>query len=240
MRRRLTTLSVLIPLVISCAADNTGPTPPAETIVLTPGVLNSLDSTAQVIEQANPANFDLKALVDSTLLVLSAGVVAKRLAVSTDLTTSPLYFVGIHRAVARSTGGSFSTWTLVGFDDPTHLTTLVEVDGFAQSSSASAPGAVSGAIGDGTGIVNSLFLHVGSAGSVTEWNAGGGSAAFESDAPGSACPGFTATTLVTCALETMHVHFTATAGSGSGGASPRQASVATDVDVPAMRLNFAP
>jgi hypothetical protein len=233
-------LSLLVPLMVACGSDNTGPTTTPDSIVLTSGILKSLDSTAQVMEQANSTNPDLKALVDSTLLVLSAGVRAKRLDVSTDLTTAPLYFVGVHRALGQSSGSSFSTWTLVGFDDPTHLTTLIEVGGFAGSQTAAAPNSVSGTIGDGSGIVNALFLHVASGGSVTEWTVGSGSASFVSDSPGSTCPGFTPTARVTCALETMHVHFTANASSGSGGATARQAAVPTDVDVPGMRLNFTP
>jgi hypothetical protein len=67
-----------------------------------------------------------------------------------------------------------------------------------------------------------------------------GSASFVSDPAGGACPGFTATSVVSCALETMHVHFTAQAASGSGGAGQSQASLTTDVDVPAMRLKFTP
>jgi hypothetical protein len=97
---------------------------------------------------------------------------------------------------------------------------------------------VSGTIGDGKGIVNSLMLQVGTNGAVTQWNAGSGSASFTSDAPGAACPGFVATAKVTCALETMHVHFTANASSGASGS--RQASLPTDVDVPTMRLIYTP
>jgi hypothetical protein len=200
-------------------------------------MLNSLDSTAQAAEQANPTNVDLKALVDSSLLALNAGITAKRLDVSTDLTTAPLYFVGIHRAYNESTGSSFSTWTLVGFDDPKHLTTLVEIGGFAQSAGA-APSSMTGAIGDGSGVVNGRFFHVGENGSVTEWAPSTGAASFLSDSPAGACPGFTATSTITCALETMHIHFTAQATSGTGGAGSRQASVTTDAGVPSMRLTY--
>lgn len=206
--------------------------------MLTEDVLKSLDSTAQAAEQANPGNADLKALVDSTLLALNAGIIAKRLDVSTDLTTAPLYFVGVHRAINESTGGAFSTWTLVGFDDPKHLTTLIEMGGFAQAGSGVAPSSVSAAIGDGTGVVNGRFFGVGDNGSIAEWTPTSGSASFLSDAPTASCPNFTPTSTITCALETMHIHFTATAS--GGGTSSRQASVATDVGVPAMRLTYTP
>jgi hypothetical protein len=138
--------------------------------------------------------------------------------------------------------GSWSTWTLVALDDPSALTSLIEVSGFAQSAGSSAPTAVTGTIGDGTGVVNALMLQVGAGGAVTKWNAATGTASFSSDAPppGAACPGFTPTPVVTCALETMHVRFTASAPSGSGGAGSRQATLTTAAAVPAMRLTYTP
>jgi hypothetical protein len=246
MRRHLTRLvaSMLVPSIIvafvACGSDTTSPVAVLDTLVLTAGVLNSLDSTAQAAEQANPGNADLKALVDSSLLALSAGITAKRLDVSTDLTTSPLYFVGIHRAINQSSGGAFSTWTLVGFDDPKHLTTLIEVSGYANSGSGGAPSSVSAAIGDGAGIVNGRFFRVSDNGAVTEWTPTTGSASFVSDAAAGACPGFTPTSTITCALETMHVHFTATAPNGTGAAGSQQVSVMTDQPAPAMRLTYTP
>jgi hypothetical protein len=218
-------------------SDSTGPETASDVLQLTPTQVGALDSTGQVITQANPGNSTLKALVDSTLLVLTAGVQAKRLGISTNLTTKPLYFVGVHRAVT-GVNGPFSTWTLVGIDDPTKLTSLVEVSGFAASATDAPPTSVSGTIGDGGGIVNGMLLAVGTGGAVTEWRAATGTASFVSDPPGAACPNFTPSANVTCTIETMHVHFTMNAPSGSDGAGARQATVATDVDVPAMRLTY--
>ena len=139
-----------------------------EVLQLTTKHVGSLDSTGRVITQANPGNGSLKSLVDSTLLVLTAGVEAKRLDVATNLTTEPLYFVGVHRAVSRG-NSAFSTWTLVGMDNPSKLTSIVEVSGFAQTANGTPPTSVSGTIGDGTGVVNGLLLAVANGGSVTEW-----------------------------------------------------------------------
>lgn len=224
----------------ACGGDSTSPVNTPDELLLTGDVLKSLDSSAHVVEQANPGNADLKSLVDSTLLTLSAGITAKRLDVSTDLTTVPLYFVGIHRAINESSGGAFSTWTLVGFDDPKHLTTLVEVSGFAEAGSGGAPSSVSGTIGDAAGIVNGRLFATANDGSVTEWIPTGGSASFLSDAPAGACPGFTPTATITCGMETMHIHFSVQASNASGGAGSRQASVTTDVPVPGMRLTYTP
>ena len=232
------TCAVALALAACGGSDSTGPILAPDQLILTGAQVQALDSSGQVIKQANPTNGTLKSLVDSTLMVLTAGVVAKRLDVSTNLTSAPLYFVGIHRVVTRATGGSFSTWNLVGIDDPSHLTSVVEVSGFAQSGTATAPAAVSGTIGDGTGIVNGYLLSVGAAGSVTEWFASSGSASFSSGVAGSACQNFTPTATVTCSIEMMRIHFSANAPSGSQGASGRQATVGVDVDVPAMRLTY--
>jgi hypothetical protein len=227
-------------VVAACSgADGIGPTTVPDQLQLTAAQVRSLDSTGQVIVQANPGNANLKALADSALAVLTTGIEAKHVDITTNLTTAPLYLVGIHRATARSTG-SWSTWTLVAIDDPSRLANLVEVSGFAQNTSATAPASVSGTIGDGTGIVNATLLQVGAGGAVTEWRASTGTVSFSSDAPGASCSGFTPTAHITCALETMHVRFTASAAGGSGGASARQATLSTDAAVPAMRLTYTP
>jgi hypothetical protein len=226
-------------LATACGTDNTSPSLPADRLQLTAAQVKALDSSGQAIVQANPGNADLKSLVDSTLMVLTAGVEARRVGITTNLTTAPLYLVGVHRAVARSTG-SWSTWTLVAIDDPAKLVNLIEVSGFSQSTGATAPPAVSGTIGDGTGIVNAMLLQVAAGGAVTQWRASTGTVSFSSDAPGAACPGFVPTPIVTCALETMHVRFAANAPSGTGGAGARNAALATESDVPAMRLTYTP
>lgn len=236
-------MAAVVVMLAACSGDSgsTGPENSPDVLQLTAKHVESLDSTGNVITQANPGNGTLESLVDSTLQVLTAGIEARRLAVSTNLTTKPLYFVGVHRAVSRATG-SFSTWTLVGMNDPSKLESLVEVSGFAQSATGTPPSSVSGTIGDGSGLVNGLLLSVGTGGAVTEWRATTGTASFSSTPTSTACPNFTSPAstpvTITCTLETMRVRFTMTAPSGSGGAGTRQASVATDVDVPAMRLTY--
>jgi len=225
---------------VACGSDNPIPTVDGnnnapETIQFTSGSVKSLDSTGQVMVAANPGNPDIRYLLDSTFTVFTAGIQAKRIDLSTNLTTAPLYFVGIHRAFGHQTNSS-STWTLIALDDPSHLGSLIEISGFAQNATSTAPSTVSGSIG--TGFVNAQLFQVGSGGAVTQWHAGSGTVSFTSDAPGAACPGFTPTPKVTCALETMHVTFNVSATGGTGGAGARQASVPTTIDVPAMRLTY--
>jgi len=205
----------------------TMPAPPADQIEFTGAQINSLDSTGQVLEQNNSTDGTVKSLVDSTLLVLTAGVTAKRLNVTTDLTSAPLYFVGIHRVYTGAV--SSATWTVVGMDDPSHLTSIVEVGAFSPSPTES----VSGPLSD---VANGLLLSVGAGGSVTERFASSGSLSLSSSGAGAPCPNFPASPKITCTLETLHVSFSI-AGSAATSSSGRQASV-SNADVPTMRLTY--
>ena len=237
--RAVATILALALLAAGCGSDSASSPGAADRIALTAGQVRSLDSTGQVIVQANPGNADLKSLVDSTLMVLSAGIEARRVPITTTLTTAPLYLVGVHRT-ASGTGGSSSTWTLVAMDDPGKLVSLIEVAGFAQTPGATPPASVSGTIGDGTGVVNATMIQVAAGGAVTQWRAGTGTVTISSDVPSGACPNYQAPPKITCGLETMHVRFTANASIGSGGATARSAALATDADVPAIRLTYTP
>lgn len=219
-------------------SDSTGPSNSSDTIILTSSVLHSLDSSAVIIKQSNPSDPTLQALVDSTLLTLTAGVQARRIAVTSSLTSAPLYFVAVHR-VFTSGSGAWQTWSLVGFDDPAHLTTLVEASGYAPTATPPAS-TMTGAIGDGTGIANGLMLRVATGGAVTQWTANSGSMTFHNGTPGAACPGFTATPHVTCALETLQAGFALAAASGTGGAAGQTTRVDVVQDVPGIRLTYTP
>jgi hypothetical protein len=225
-------------LALGCA---TGPTeethrpPTGDSFLLTPGQVSALDSVGTAVVTANPGNGSLKSLLDSTLQVLTAGVTATRVNVTTDLTTAPLYFVGIHRVIERATG-SFSTWTVVGMDDPEVLTSVMEVSGFAQNQTATAPSSVSGPLG--TGAVNALFLNVATGGVVTQWNGNNGTISFTSDAPTGACPVANPSANMTCTIETMHVRFDVTAANPNGGSTARHGVIATEVAIPTMRLTY--
>lgn len=229
----------MVVAAVGCASDSTTGTthtpPTGDSFILTSHQASSLDSTGQVVVTANPGNGTLSSLLDSTLQVFTAGITAKRVDVTTDLTTAPLYFVGIHRVVSQGSG-SFSTWTVVGMDDPEALVNLVEISGFAQSATTSAPTSVGGTIG--TGAVNALFLKVATGGAVTEWDANTGTVSFSSDDATVACPVANPAPNIACTIETMHVHFDVSAANDVSGGSGRHATVATDVDIPTMRLTY--
>ncbi|MDB4908882.1 MAG: hypothetical protein JWO05_3666 [Gemmatimonadetes bacterium] len=235
----LVALATVIVLAAACGSDSTSPvaTQNGDKIAFTSAQVSSLDSSGGVIVASNPGDPTLRALLDSTLMVFKAGVEAQKVAVTTNVTTAPLYFAGIHRVVSRASG-SFSTWNVVGMDDPAKLTSLVEVSGFASSTNATAPTSVSGTIGDGTGVVNALFLNVTQAGIVTRWNANTGTVSITSDAPTGTCPAGMSTANTACSIEVMHLHFTANAASGSNGAGARSAVVPSDVSIPTIRLTY--
>jgi hypothetical protein len=234
----LATFAVLAS-VAACGSDVTGPDGPSGVVQLTAAQVHSLDSAVNVAADNNPGNEDVRTLADSALDVLAAGVQAKQIAINTDVTTAPLMFVGIHRAFTVAGAGSFSTWTVVGFDNPAHVSTLIDLGGYA-AGGATPPNSASGAIG-GSGVGNARFFQLGSGGALTSWIVSSGNESFVSDSttPGGACPGFKPIAHVTCTTETMHVHFDVqAAGSTGGGAGPRHASALTDVDVPTMRLDY--
>ena len=164
----------------------------------------------------------------------------QRLDVTTNLTDKPLYFVGIHRVVNQTNGGSFSTWTLIGFEDPAAFANVVQTSGFAQSSTSTAPTQVSGTIGDGSGIINGQLLQVASNGSIATFNFSNGNASFRSDASSGPCPNGNPEPKTVCTLETMHVTFEVSATQSAVSSFMRHASVTTEVAVPAIRLTYTP
>jgi len=237
-RSRLYAGIAALSLAAACGSDITGPTQQGDVVALSAAQVNSLDSAVTVAVNTNPGNSDMRTLLDSALTVLGAGVQARQIDINTDVTTAPLLFVGIHRTFTHASGGSFSTWTVVGFDDPSHVSTLMDLGGFAQAGSTP-PNSVSGPIGGTVG--NARFFQIAPGGATTNWIVSSGTESFVSDSVtvGGACPGFKPIANVTCTTETMHVHFDLhAAGSTDGNAGARHASALTDVDVPTMRLDY--
>lgn len=244
-RRTLPTTTCLVAACIAALGCGDGtptmPDPPTGAeFTLSQAQLSALTTRANRLADENPGNGSLQSLVDSTLLALQAGVVMKRLDVQTDLTTAPMYFVGLHRVIQQPGGGSFSTWTLVGFEDPAAFANVIQASGFAQSATATAPTSVSGTIGDGLGFVNGQLLQVGDANSVTTWNVASGTASFSSDAPSGPCPNGNPEPRTVCTLEMMRVSFTITASQAGATNPTRHAMVTTEVAVPAIRLTYTP
>lgn len=232
MRSHLSIGLVATVLILACDGDPTTPTPAPAQLTLSADQVTAMNARAGQLVSTNPSNTSFKAFVDSTLLVLQAGVTMQRLDVTTNLTSAPMYFIGLHRVVIQANGGSFSTWTLVGFDDPATFANIIQVTGFAESSAAT-----HGAIG--SGYANGQLLQVQSDGTVAVWNYSTGQASFVSDLPTDARPNGSPQPKLTCNLETMHVTFTVQAAQSAGSSATRSAS-GTDVTVPALRLTYTP
>jgi hypothetical protein len=226
-------------LVAACGDEPTTPALTGEIITLSPSQVTSLATRSDAVADANPSNGSFRSFVDSTLLALQAGVQMKRLDVTTNLTTAPLYFVGIHRVVNQANGGAFSTWTLVGFEDPANFANIVQLSGFAASATGTAPVSLSGIIGDGTGKVNGQLLQV-TGNTIATFNYSTGSASFVSSEPSGPCPNGSPQPKTVCTLEMMTVKFSVSATQSVTGSLMRNASVATEVAVPTMRLTYTP
>ncbi len=235
-------LVTAIVLAAGCGKDSpTSPEGPSGAeFTLSQAQVTALLSRADQLVDANPGSGSLRSLVDSSLIALQAGVVMKRVDVQTDLTTAPLYFIGIHRVIHQQGGGSFSTWTLEGFDDPANFANIVQTSGFAQSATSTAPSSLSGTIGDGTGTVNGQLLQVGANNAVSTFNYSNGAASFTSDTPTGPCPNGNPEPRTACTLESMRVTFTVTATQSPTGSLVRHASVTTEVAVPTIRLTYTP
>src|SRR4051812_129210 len=207
--------------VVACGDGSPTESPPVSgNITLSAAQLHSLDSSGTIIKQTFPQDPSVAAVVDSALRALSAGIVATRVTLTTNVQPAPQYLVGIHRVFRHGTTSS-STWTVIAMDDPSHLSSLVEAGGFAQSSSTTAPETVSGTIGSSGNIGNGLALELGASNAVRMWRFNSGTASFSSTPTGTACPNFTATAVVSCTLETLRVSFAVT---GTNGSDTRTAS----------------
>ena len=224
----------------SCSSDPVTPVPTGEQFTLTDAQFAAMVARGGNVADNNPGNASLRSFVDSTLQALQAGVEMKRLDVTTNLTDKPLYFVGIHRIVNQPGGSSFSTWTLIGFEDPANFTSVVQTSGFAQSSGGTAPSSVSGVIGDGSGTVNGQLLIVNPNGSVVTYNYSSGTATFRSDPPTGSCPKTNPAPATVCTIETMHVTFSLSSTQSITSSEERHAWLTTEVAVPAMRLTYTP
>jgi hypothetical protein len=242
MRSSVLLAAAAISFSFACGNDAQSSTEPpsGDQFTLSSAQFNAMVDRGEALADDNPGNASLRSFVDSTLQALQAGVEMKRLDVVTNLTDKPLYFIGIHRVSNQANGSSFSTWTLIGFEDPANFTSVVQTSGFAQSSTGTAPSSVSGPIGDGSGIINGQLLLIGANGTVSTFNYSSGSASFRSDAQGAQCPKINPSPATVCTIETMHVTFTVSATQSPTGSLMKQASVTTEVSVPAMRLTYTP
>ena len=224
-------------LLAGCTKDPSSPRPTPGTIELTGAQAATVTSR---IELAVTSNADLAWLADSVQLVITSGATAKRIAVTTDFDVDEYFAVSLQRK--RSAGAnSFSTFHLIGFDDPTNPTHFVVISGYASDADASPPLLASGTFdAPGTSVsVNGYLIGLENS-MVRTWRATAGSASLATGGGSAgACVGFPATDGVTCAEGEIQVSFsiTETHEENADFGEARTASLVS-VAVPGIVLTF--
>src|SRR5438105_8706025 len=125
-------------LTLACGSDSA--TGPESTITLSGDQATVLMN--RIIEIA-PLHTEIAWLADSANLVLKSGAEADLVPLSTTIAAGPFYAVGLQRRVQIS-AGSFSTFDLIAFNDPSNPTDFVIVDGY-NSATGLPPTSTSGA-----------------------------------------------------------------------------------------------
>jgi len=221
MKRSRASLACVMTAALVAGCDSMTGTSP-----LGPSIHLSASQAAVLVTrvaQIAPVHPELSWLGDSVSLVLTSGAEADRIDIATDLASGPFYAVGLQRAISTPTN-SFSTFTLIAFDDPNNPTNFIIVDGYAPGTGLTPPTSVSGSFGTQT--VSGHLFHV--AGStVSEWRAETGSASFSTGSSGGACLAFHATTGVTCAGSALQGTFTITVARHDAGVQPLDTRTAT-------------
>ena len=181
---------------------------------------------------------DLKWLGDSANLVLRTGAVAKRVNISTNLASGPFYAVSLQRGVASATH-SFATFDFIAFDNPSHPTAFIVVDGYADGAGTAPPTSASGRFETmGGGVFGHLFLVNG--GIVEGWRSEVGEASLIGAMTGPPCEVFQGGGGVTCAQSVLQTTFTISIAWHDNMSSPADARFASlsATAVPGVLLNF--
>ena len=212
-------LALVSSFALGCGSDKS--TGPPSTLTLD---ATQASAVMNKIVQIAPLHAEIAWLADSANLVLRSGAEADLIPLTITTGTGPFYAVGLQRRV-QLTGGSFSTFDLIAFNNPSSPTDFLIVDGYNFGSSTP-PTSASGAF---EGPVNGYLFHVDGS-TVSAWRAGLGSGTLNGGALGTACTGFQGTADVTCAQATMSATFAITAAfqdAGPSSSTIAQASLAS-------------
>ena len=230
---------LVVPIIVAavcaaCGGDSTAP--------VVGGALHlSADQAATVksrIVQLAPVHPELAWLADSISLVIGTGVQVDSVGLTTDLGSGPFYAVGLQRAITTSVNAS-ATFDVILFNNPSNPTDFVIVDGWAQSSTTTAPTAISRTLGTTTSnSVTAHLFHV--AGTVvTAWRATAGSASFSRGVEGAPCASIVSKPTLSCSTTPLHASFAITATSSDNGASgTTRSATLSAVDVPGILFKF--
>ena len=227
--------------VMGCESDKlVVPVTTGEVITLTQAQAATLVSRMTSFSSASGGDATLAALGDTARFVLTAGAEARQIEVTTDLGAGPYWAVSIHRTrVGTGTSPmSWSTFNVIGFNEPNDPTRFIVLGGFNQVAGTTPPSSVSGSIGSTANSSLTAHLFSVSGSQVSTWHASGGTSSLSATSGPESCPGFTATGM-TCVKSTMTVNFNITGTvAGNGTTGTRTMSTASAQTVPGIRLAF--
>ena len=222
--------------IVGCGSDGTtDPEQFGTDVTLSATQATNLTTAITYIGRAHS---DLKWLGDSANLVLKSGAVAKRVNISTNLASGPFYAVSLQRGVASSTH-SFATFDFIAFDNPSHPTAFIVVDGYADGAGTAPPTSASGRFETlGGGVFGHLFLVSGNI--VEGWRSELGEASLIGALTGPPCEVFQGGGGVTCSQSLLQTTFTISIASHDNVVPPadtRFASLST-TNVSGVLLSF--
>lgn len=233
MRDVLSTFAAAL-LLTSCESDTTLSTPTGDLITL-----DAQQAAAIVgrIEQFSSTDPTLGALADTIQFVVKAGAEVQRVEATTSFGVTSYWTVSLHRSRAAPSQ-SWSTFHVIGFNDPSNPTEFLILGGFAQVVGATPPTSLNGPIGatPNSSLTGHFFSVVGT--QVGMWNASGGTVSMTATSSGESCPSFNAPGM-TCTKSSMATTFSITQTvTGGAPATGNRTGSASGATVPGVRLSM--
>ena len=220
-------------LLTSC--DETTPPggPTGDLIVLTASQATALVDRFEQLSSSDPI---LGSLADTIRFVITAGAEVQRIDATTNFGADSYYVVSLHRTFS-GTSQSWSTFHVIGFNDPSNPTEFLILGGWSQTSGSTPPTSVSGSIGasGNTSLTGHFFSASGT--NVNMWHADAGTVSLNASATAESCPGFSAPGM-TCVKSDMSVTFAITGTVPENGATGERTGSGTASSVPGVRLSM--
>ena len=216
--------------LLTGACTNDDPAGPEDdgSIVLTPAQVTAIRE--RVVELAGE-NADIAWLADTIDIIVSAGVVATEVDVTTvPGVPLPFYAVSLQRTITTASSAS-AAFDVILFNDPSNPTEFIIANGWINpGDNDTPPTTVSGTFGSPTeiSIVNAHFFRI-EGETVQQWRASGGTATFGyAAAPDGTCSTVEDSESVTCDPADLTATFTITeAQPDGGGATGTRSAVLT-------------
>jgi hypothetical protein len=221
-------------MLTACESDTTLPNPTGDLITL------SAQQAALIVDrvvQFSSSDPTLGALADTIQFVVKSGAEVQRVDVTTSFGVTSYWTVSLHRANVGASQ-SWSTFHVIGFNDPSAPTEFLILGGFSQVAGTTAPTSISGSIGSNAS--SSLTAHFfGVIGDqVGMWNASGGTVSMTASSTGASCPNFSASGM-TCVKSSMATTFSITQTvTGGAPATGNRTGSASDATIPGVRLTM--